>query len=205
MRRWYAVGAAVVVLLAAINGIWSRSPEKAGRNTRTGLVNMAYILKSWSKPNQLNKEMQEFYKPMQEKAERLEEQMREVQKELREPSLPQEKRDPLQKRLQQLTEAIQQNSKSAREALQEKNNKNMVAISAALETATRRYAEVHDLDVVMCYADAFTAEDRQNPVRVELKLKSAACWPIFAAAGVDISKEIVALLESEGKATPAGE
>jgi Skp family chaperone for outer membrane proteins len=207
MRIWYAVGTAVLVSLFAINALWSRVPEKTGRNPHTGLINTAYVLKNWSKANEFTRELQEWYKPLQEKDRALHEQLLEVQKELLDSSIAQEKRDQLQKRVQQLNETIQKNAKEAQESLQEKTNKQVVAMNLDLETASRRYAEAHDLEVVMCYADAYTPEERSNPARIQLKLKTNSCWPIYTAAGVDISKEIVAELDRDAKtkSTPSGD
>jgi Skp family chaperone for outer membrane proteins len=205
MRIWYGVGAAILVLLVAINGIWSRSPEKPTRTPHCGLINTAYVLKHWSKASQFSKEMQEHYKPFQTKEQQLREQMLEVQKELLDSSLAQEKRDQLQKRVQNLTDSLQQNSKSARDALQEKSGKQLLALYQDLHEASRRYAEAHDLESVICYADAVTPEDLANPHLIENKLKTSACWPMYMAPGVDISKEILAELEKEKKATPSGD
>jgi Skp family chaperone for outer membrane proteins len=204
MRIWYAVGAAVLVALVAVHGTWSRVPEKPVRNPHTGLINTAYVLKYWSKATQFTKELQEWYKPLQEKDRALHEQLLEVQKELLDTTIAQEKRDQLQKRVQQLNETIQKNAKEAQESLQEKTNKQVIGMNADLEAAARRYAEAHDLEVVMCYADAFTPEDRSTPSRIQLKLKTNSCWPIYSAAGVDISKEIVAELDRDTRPTPSG-
>jgi len=200
MRAWYLVAAAVV-LMFTFNGFGSRAPDKPILKSHVATVNLAYVLKYWDKPNKLNEEMKALYEPFREKEKKLMKRREKVQKQISElPINADADRRVLTEELAELTTSIEKNMREARFTMTEQSGKQMVLLQGEIEDVTRKYAEENHLEVVLSYADAFTAEDLRNPALVERKLKTSQCQPLYLAPGCDITKEVVAELNRKAKA-----
>jgi hypothetical protein len=74
-----------------------------------------------------------------------------------------------------------------------------------VEAATRRYAKANDLELVLHYNDAVTTEEVWSPKSIARKAQAGALMPLYAAEGLDITKEIVAALNRDLRRAAAKE
>jgi Skp family chaperone for outer membrane proteins len=206
MKARYAAAVAALVVVLTFNGTWSRTPVESTSRSRIGLVNLAYVFKYWPKCEGFNKDMQDVYKPFKERDEELEKQSDRLEKDLKGVDLPKARREELQKRLRQLRESIEENTRKAKGILAEKSGKQLQGLYAELRTATRNYAKAHHLEVVLTYVDAYTPEDDCNPALILRKLQTSPCLPLYAVPGTDISRGVLAELgyepPADGKESP---
>src|SRR5262249_50879236 len=83
------------------------------------------------------------------------------------------------------------------EALAKMQEKQMQVLYGDVQAAARRYAQAHDLDLVLHYNDAVDARDYWSGANLARKMQAGALMPLYAAPGMDISKEVIAALNAD--------
>src|SRR5262249_46507016 len=73
----------------------------------------------------------------------------------------------------------------------------MQVLYGDVQAAARRYAQAHDLDLVLHYNDAVDARDYWSGANLARKMQAGALMPLYAAPGMDISKEVIAALNAD--------
>jgi Skp family chaperone for outer membrane proteins len=61
----------------------------------------------------------------------------------------------------------------------------------------REHATARGIDLVLQYNDATTAEDFMSSQNIARKLQTGALMPLYAVEGLDISDEILAILNKK--------
>ena len=202
MRTMFCTGSLVVALAALVGAgrLWAESkeqkPAKAALRTRVGLVNLTYVIKNYGKYQQFQHEMKESVATFQARDRKLRAQAEKLTKgKDNSPIIPAKSED-VQEKLKKIQREIEDNSAKARKVLGKKGDEEMKMVYMDLEEATKRYAEAHDLDLVMHYNDATTKEECYSVPNISRKLQSGALMPLYAAPGMDISEELVKILNA---------
>jgi Skp family chaperone for outer membrane proteins len=194
MKALHVTCVAVLVALTWWGGPRSRTAEQpagAAPRCRVGLVNMTFVLRNFEKFAAAQKELQELVKPFQEREKNLRKEAEELTGKLKNSELPAGQRDEIQKKLKSLQEVHAVNEKEARATLEAKSASQMTELFGDVQKSAQRYAAAHDLELVLQYNEALTEKDRLSTANINRKLQNGACLPLYAAPGLDISKDIV--------------
>ncbi len=177
----------------------ARKAEKAPQ-TRIALLNLTYVLKNYQKFVKFQEEMKEAIDPFGKRDRELKEKVEELAKQLQDEKLPQKQRGEVEKKRKQLQKEIEDNQAAAKEFLGKKGDEQMKILYMDIAGVCERHAKAHGIDLVLHYNDATTNEDLLSPQNIARKLQAGTLMPVYAAEGLDISKDIVEALNKKEKA-----
>src|SRR5262249_36506851 len=103
---------------------------------------------------------------------------------------PEEKKD-LEEKAKKVQQELEDNSAEVKKALGKKSDDEMRILFTDVFDASRRYAAANGIELVLHYNDAVTPEDFMSPQNIARKLNTGALMPLYAAPGLDISREVV--------------
>jgi Skp family chaperone for outer membrane proteins len=201
-----------VVALGAITYVASRVaaqqnyPQAAAQplRTRVGLINLTYVIKNYQKYTTFAEEMKKAFEPFQEKDKSLTKELEALAKQKQDPKTAPDQAERLDQDIKNIQRAIEDNKLNARTLLSKRAGEQMKILYMDIQDRATSYARAHEFDLVLHYNDATTERDYYSYPNIERKLQSGACMPLYASAGMDISKAVVDLLNaSAGHAAPA--
>ena len=196
MKRLLGAGGVVLVLALLLVAGRSRSePQKPpAPHTRVGLINLGVVLKQYEKVSDYTAEMKEEFSRFDKALKERKEQMLELSKKVADKDLSEEEREQVQAELKKLQREMEDSNDKMKALIAKKTDQQMVIVYSDIRRAAERYAKAHDLELVLHYNDATTQAEMDGPANITRKLQAGAAMPIYSAPGVDISKEITALL-----------
>src|SRR5262249_8351286 len=161
---------------------------------RVAVVNLTYVIKNYEKFAVFQLDLKEAVKPYQKKDERMKKEAEALQKEVASADTTEERKAGIQKKLKVLQRELEDNKTEAQTFLGKKQQMQLKVLYEDVESATRRYARAHDLELVLHYNDGVTRAELLSPQNITRKMQQGGCMPLYAAPGVDISKEIATAL-----------
>jgi Skp family chaperone for outer membrane proteins len=205
-----ALVGALATLVAVGVGLWGRSSaqEKADRRgegppvraaeprTRVALINLAYVVEHDDECKALREAVKKEMTIFQDREKASRDKIEEMSKELSIPGLPAHKREALERALRAERRKMEDLQEEARRKLSRMNDDQTVALYKKVREAATRYAQAHAFELVLQYSEPGREADLDSPANVLRKMQSAGCSPLYAAPGIDISKEIVAVLNA---------
>jgi Skp family chaperone for outer membrane proteins len=216
VKRKFAVVIGLAALGAAAllgNQLWAQTGATPGSpavampaQTKVAMINMAVIIKGYKKYEVFTKEMEEAEKPFREQAEKLAKLYKDWQAVLQNPKSDDKQHEDAQKYLVTLKRQLEDNNAAATKALGARRNEKLVQIYREIQDAVSRYARSTGIHIVYQYMDGIAETDIFTPANIERKMKSAAAGaiaPIYIADGLDISQEIVRVLNTPFSAVSA--
>jgi hypothetical protein len=81
------------------------------------------------------------------------------------------------------------------------SDRTIIEVYQNIKSTIDAIAVTNNLDLVMCYPDASTAEDEKKPALAQLKLQTPALIP-FYHRGMDITEVVVKTLNTRHPAPP---
>jgi Skp family chaperone for outer membrane proteins len=171
-------------------------PEDSG--ARIALINLIYVIKNYDKYKHFQEDIQKAYAPFQENEKELRKEAEDLNKQLT-PTTPAEERGEIEGKLKNLHRQIEDNNAKAKRILGKKSDEMQRIIYMDVADAARRYAVGHNLDLVLHYNDATTRADNLSAMNVARKVQMGALMPLYAAPGLDISEELVKILNENAK------
>jgi Skp family chaperone for outer membrane proteins len=179
----------------------AREEEKAPR-TRIALINLTYIIKNYEKFKQFQETMKGAVEPFQKRDMELKGKLEEVAKELKDDKLPEKERGALEKKQKELQKEHEDNGATAKKVLSEKDGEQMQILYKEIMDMAARYAIAHDFELVLHYNDATTPEDFDSIPNIARKLQAGALMPVYAAKGLDVSREVAGALNQQFSEKP---
>jgi Skp family chaperone for outer membrane proteins len=85
----------------------------------------------------------------------------------------------------------------AKQELGAKTDKQTVEIYKDIQSAVQRYAKANDIDLVLHYTDPVEGGDPLSAANVTRKMQAAGCVPFWAADGLDITAQIIDMLNAK--------
>ena len=167
---------------------------------RIALVNIAKVLREFNKANadgqSITKKRQEYVdrvKPLREKMALLQKQIQQTADPL--------KREQLQKEGLAYGRQVEDIDQEAQRVLGELTDKTIVEVYQNIKAVINDIAVTNNLDLVMCFPDASTADDDKKPAVAQLKLQTPALIP-FYHRGMDITEVVIVTLNRRHPAPP---
>src|SRR5207249_4759439 len=91
----------------------------------------------------------------------------------------------------------EENQAEAKKGLGRKSDEQMVILYKEVREACARYAKGNDIEMVMHYNDALAgAPEFDSAANVARKMQAGAFMPMYITPGLDISEEILTLLNN---------
>lgn len=209
MKRTVAILAGVVTLGAGLYlGSRSTAQGPAGGaatavTMRMRLVNLQHVIKNYKKTDALRGEHTALYTKYDTDINELKKLMEGRQKQLTMKEFEAHK-DGIEKEVKRLQREIQDKGEEARTALAKKEGDLITVIYTEVEDSVRKYAAMNGIELVMHYNDAIADADRRSANNIARKMSAGACMPMYMTEGLDISNEIVNLLNKQYTGPSAG-
>jgi Skp family chaperone for outer membrane proteins len=162
--------------------------------TRIALLNLTYVLKNYEKFQNFQNEIKGAFEPFQKTDRDKKAALDVLSKEAQDPKISEAKREELARQIRGLQRDIQENQETAKAYLQKKGDEQMKILYLDVMDAAQRHARAHDFELVLHYNDATTRADFLSSANIARKLQAGALMPLYAVAGLDISKEVVEAL-----------
>jgi Skp family chaperone for outer membrane proteins len=195
------LGATLGICMVANNITAQGNGNAAGEpRSKVGLLNLSYVMKNYTKTIALQNEFKELMQPLVVRQKAKQAQMEALVKELQ--TKP-DQRETIEKQLRALKRELEDANNEAQMQLGKKEQELIVVLYKEIQDATGRCALSHGYDVVLHYNDGLTSNDYWNPQNIGSKLQERACLPIFYNKGVEISADVVSVLNTAyAKANP---
>ena len=213
MKRTVAIVAGVVTLGLAlyVGGRLTAdpgAPAEAGPapTMKVRLVNLQYVIKNYKRTEALRNEHAEVFKQYDAQIKQLKDTIEGRQKQLTDPNLA-DKRDAIEKEIKRLQREMQDKTEEARAALDKKQGDLIVLVYKEVDQAVHDFARSANIELVLHYNDAVLESDRNSAANIARKMSAGACMPMYMLPTLDISQEIVNVLNNKYPATtsaPAG-
>jgi Skp family chaperone for outer membrane proteins len=163
--------------------------------TKVAVVNLGDVLKNYDKFKTFQKDLPAAIVPFQAKDAAFKAEGEKLAKELNDNQTPAARRLQLENRIEELKKAIEENKDAAQKDLVKLQESHTIILYKDIETASRRYAMDHDIELVLHYNKTVNPQDYWDPQSIpRRKVNKDALQPLYMAPGIDISKEILAAL-----------
>jgi Skp family chaperone for outer membrane proteins len=174
--------------------------------TKVAMLNLKYVVMNYTKWKNFTETLKSSYASYEQKAQALNTQMEGIKKQLQ--SADPATREKLTKDGKSLERQMQDLSDEAKNTLGKQEQDQMVIVYREIGAAVAGYAQSNDIDLVLHYNDAITDTEMNSPNNIGRKMMTAPTVPLYYAAGVDISAQILKMLNDNyaqaGGAAPAG-
>jgi Skp family chaperone for outer membrane proteins len=211
-----AGGLIALGVLCYVSRSWGQQTTPAGQarpsqaaaapKTRIALLNFTYVIKNYEKYKNFQKDIQAKIEPFHKKDTELRRQLEELRKKAEAVKTAQPaEREALEREGKEIQRKLEDNAAEVKAELGKKSDDEMKILFTDVFDAARRYAAAHEFELVLHYNDAVTPEDFMSPQNIARKLNTGALMPLYAAPGMDISREVVDMLNYNLRpSTPQG-
>jgi Skp family chaperone for outer membrane proteins len=166
--------------------------------TRVGLLNMVLVLKNYKKFQAIEENVKKRAGELEKSLEPFRTELTRLKQIYEDPKTADAERQKVDTRAKQVRLDMQIKEEEAKKELIKMNGDAAVQIYKEVEDQVNLYARSNNLELVLFYNDAVTAEDYYHPANLQRKLtQPAAVMPIFVTPGMDISNQIVANLNAK--------
>jgi Skp family chaperone for outer membrane proteins len=199
MKDWLRLGGLLLLVgaLFLAGRSWSGSPVAGppGKSkSRVAVINVAEVMRNYDRFKAFQKVVQGLAGPFQARDKAYRKESQKLAEEAKDKTITVERREKIEERLKQLQRAIEDNQAAGKKALSRKQDEQLKILFNDVRTAATRYAKDHDIELVLQYSDAVNPVEFESPQNIARKMQLGACVPLYAAPGIDISKEITAAL-----------
>jgi Skp family chaperone for outer membrane proteins len=199
-KTWLRGGGVLLVLLTLVSVSRSRpdpSPQPMAQPTRVAVVNLPFVIKHLKVTPRFQAEIKGKYKQYEERVTELGQQGEALSKRLKDLDTPAEKRQEIEKEIAKIKGQIEECNAEAKKVLGKRGDEQIVTLYTTIRKAAEVYAKAHGIDLVLHYMDGTGPEDRDSAKNLAKILESPACFPLYAAPELDISKELIAELNAK--------
>jgi uncharacterized protein with WD repeat/Skp family chaperone for outer membrane proteins len=202
MKHIIRGGIGVFLALTLTASSWAAAPAHvpaAKPGTKVAIVNLTYVIKNYQKFKKFQEEIKDAVLPYQEKDSAYKAEGEKLAAEAKDDKTTLFRRREIENRIEELNKAIASNKKTAEKDLTTVQHKQLKVLYMDVEEAARRYARENKIDLVLHYNDAATTKDLYSEQNIARKMQAGALMPLFAAPGVDISKDLLTVLNDKYK------
>lgn len=170
-------------------------PATAAPRTRIALLNLTYVIKNYEKYKHFQEEIKSIIEPFQKRDTELRQAMENLRKEAG-PGVSQTNPPPadLERRGKDIQRQMEDNQAEAKVRLGQRSDEAMKIFFLDVYDAATRYATSHDFELVLHYNDAIDRKDFLSAPNIARKLQTGALMPLICVDSLDISKDIVNML-----------
>jgi Skp family chaperone for outer membrane proteins len=178
----------------------------AAPRTRIALLNLTYVIKNYKKYLNFQEEIKSVVEPFQTTDAKLRQDLEGLRKQAESSATkmePQETRDRIERQAKDIQRRMEDNTAEAKLKLGARSDEEMKILFTDVYQAAQGYAASHDFELVLHYNDAVTTQDFLSAQNIARKLNTGALMPLITTPNLDISRDIVALLNSNMQSSGA--
>jgi Skp family chaperone for outer membrane proteins len=171
----------------------------AAPRTRIALLNLTFVIKNYQKYKNFQDEIKGVVEPFQKTDANLRAELDSLRKQAEASASkgePPQTRELLERKAKDVQRRMEDNTAEAKLKLGARSDEEMKILFTDVYQAAHGYAASHDFELVLHYNDAVSGEDYLSAQNIARKLNSGALMPLITTPSLDISKDIVALLNS---------
>lgn len=164
--------------------------------TRIALLNLTYVIKNYEKYKHFQEEIKGIVEPFQKTDTSLRQEMEAMRKQVEDATRDGKtvQREELERRGKEIQRKLEDNSAEIKLKLGQRSDEEMRILFLDVYDAAQRYASSHDFELVLHYNDAIDRKDFLSSQNISRKLQSGALMPLIFMGSLDISKDIVDML-----------
>jgi Skp family chaperone for outer membrane proteins len=173
--------------------------------TRIGLINMVQVLKNYKKFQNFEQKMRDQTAAAENTLKPFKDDLIKLQAEMNDPKTTTQRKEEIQNLASRRSADAKLKQEEIQRDLVKANGEYVKQVYKEVEEVVNGYARANNLELVLYYNDAITADDYYNPETIKRKLMTpAALIPMVVAPGMDISDQIVTTLNAKFASAPAG-
>jgi hypothetical protein len=109
----------------------------------------------------------------------------------------------VEKKLRALQNSLEENKAKGQERLRKIQDGQLVTLYRDLHEAARRHAEARGLEIVLHFKEPPPPEANWSPMSIaRKKADDPCCKPMWAKEGIDVSEEVLAILNAKAPRVP---
>jgi Skp family chaperone for outer membrane proteins len=196
MRKLLGIGGACLILgmVLVVGRSWSAAkPAPPRPQSRIAVINLTYVIKKYDKFLTFQAELKEATVPFQTTDTRLKEELEALRKEGA-ATTDAERREEIEQKGKEIQRQIEDNKATAQKALKKKQEEQLRILYMDVKTEAEKVAVARGFEMVLHFNDEMTSKDSWSAQCIVRKMQTGALMPMYAAPGIDISKEVVTLL-----------
>ncbi|HTU90963.1 MAG TPA: OmpH family outer membrane protein [Gemmataceae bacterium] len=172
--------------------------------TRIAILNLTYVIKNYEKYKHFQEEIKGIVEPFQKKDVELRQKLENLRKEAGNvPRGQSAQGEELEKQARDIQRQLEDNGAEIKLKLGKRSDDEMKIVYMDVIEAAQRYAASHDFDLVLHYNDAVTEQDYVSAQNIARKLNTGALMPLYFQRNMDISMDVVKMLNYNLSATSA--
>jgi len=176
----------------------------SGPRTRIALINLAAVIRNYNKYKNATANMKRELEGVQETLKTKRKAITDKQAIAQQPNLSPEQKEQLARELRSMERDFDDASADFKQRFQKEDMEVLVQVYQEVKDVVLRYAANYDIDLVMQYSDV-PPEEANTPAAIGLRIRTNACLPMCAAAGMDITTAITNILNQNLAANPAAQ
>jgi Skp family chaperone for outer membrane proteins len=185
----------ILAMLVLVGRSLSGPKQSTVPKCRIALINLEQVLKESAKLASFAKENQKHLEPLQSKAKMIEAKIVSLTTSLAKKDLGKEKRLELETQLTENQHILKEITKETKDLAAQQTKEQEVRLYKDISGVAKRYTKQHDLDLIFHYKDKLVNDpDYFGPANVSRKIEAGALIPLYIRDGLDISNEIISLL-----------
>jgi Skp family chaperone for outer membrane proteins len=165
--------------------------------TKVAVLNLSYVIKNYKKWETFQHEYKSKLDAFDEKLKPQKVQLDELDKNRTKPGIDPDTKADIEKKMQDLERSLQDETEEYKKTLAEFEAKSFATMYNDVNMTAERYAKAHDIELVMHFNDGTTEDEINSPNNITRKIGQGALFPIYVTPGMDISKDMLALLNKE--------
>jgi Skp family chaperone for outer membrane proteins len=196
MRKLLCIGGACLILgtVLLVGRSWSAAkPAPPRPQSRIALLNLTYVIKKYDKFLTFQADLKEAVLPFQTTDAKLKEELEELRKEGA-ATADAERLEEIEQKGKEIQRQIEDNKAKANKALSKKQEEQLRILYKDVCQQAEKVAVSRGFEMVLHYNDAITQQDYWSAQNVVRKMQAGALMPMYHVPEVDISKEVVNLL-----------
>jgi len=159
--------------------------------TRIALVNLATVIRLYSKAQNFQKQLIEDAKKLDhDYLEPIRLKLTTTQAAYQKPETPQAQREQLEREIRQLQLQMRNTEEDARKQMNAKQSDWTVQLYKEIDGMVKSYAKSCDIELVLFFSDPINPANEYDPAVIQNRLSMRAALPMYAAPGMDISEAI---------------
>jgi Skp family chaperone for outer membrane proteins len=178
-------------------------PEKP--QTKVTVMNLAYVIKNYKKwktfQTNYKAKRDEFDKELKPQKDKYDE----FEKELKKDDLDAGTRKEIEKKMRDTEHLLKEQAEEYKQILADFEGESFKTIYSDVNNMAEHYAKAHGIELVMHFNDGTTEDEVNTTANIGRRMGQGALFPLYVIPGMDISKEVLALLNKEAASAPEKE
>jgi Skp family chaperone for outer membrane proteins len=172
-------------------------PAAVPIQTKVRVANIGQIIKNYSKFKFYQEAMKKEMEPIQKQVDAKKAQVTAYQNEMQKAETTTARKEQLTKEIKQIERQMGDAVEEANQSFAKKRIDQLVTIYKDVEWAVNAYARAQAIELVLQYSDGVDPAEKYSPASLQQKLGNQACIPIYMQPGMDISNDIVDMLNRQ--------